>query len=187
MRAILACTAVLMALSAPHGATAQQAPSPGSTPTEQQGVDRATRSESGKAGTQEPSAASPAAEARDKDAFVNGALNVPGAPKDSQTVPAKFSARNATLDKLPTMAQPLGLTDAQRKTIRESVRAANAPFEQRDAKVSQTLPATLEAREFSPAIKSEIPALTNLKYVRLADKILLIVPSNHIVVDQIKD
>ena len=33
-----------------------------------------------------------------------GSRWVPGAPKDSQTVPAKYSARNAALDKLPTMA-----------------------------------------------------------------------------------
>jgi hypothetical protein len=72
MRMISACAAVMMALAAPHSATAQQqlngpavtqqaptqqTPSSGATPAEQQGVDRAMRSESGKAGTQEPSAA----------------------------------------------------------------------------------------------------------------------------------
>jgi hypothetical protein len=56
---------------------------------------------SGKAGTNEPSANVPT---QDQSVLVNGALNVPGAPKDSQTVPAKFSARNAALDKLPIMA-----------------------------------------------------------------------------------
>ena len=201
MRTIFAYTAALMAFAVPPGAIAQntlpavtqqspaqQTPPSGSTQKEQQGVDRAIRSESGKAGTQEPSAASPAAEVKENEAvFVNGALNVPGAPKDSQTVPAKFSERNAAIDKLPTMAQPLGLTEAQRKTILESVRTANAPLEQRDAKLTEALPATIEAREFSQAINSEIPALSHLKYVRLKDKILLITPANHIIVGEIQN
>jgi hypothetical protein len=186
MRTIFTCTVALMTLAAPHIAAAQQASSPGSTPIQQQGIDRTLSTESGKAGTQEPSATSPAAETQNNGVFVNGALNVPGAPKDSQTVPAKFSERNAALDKLPIMAQPLGLTDAQRKVILQSVRAASAPMERRDAKLTEELPATIEAHEFSPTIKSEIPALTNLKYVRLANKVLLIVPANHIVVGQIQ-
>lgn len=187
MRAISACTAVLMALAALHGATAQQAPSPGATSTEQRGADRAINSESGKAGAQEPSAASPAAEGQDKGALVNGAWNVPGAPKDSQTVPAKFSERNAALDKLSLEAQPLGLTDAQRKTILESIRAANVPAERGNAKVAEALPATVEAREFSQAIRSQVPALGDVKYVRYSNKILLVTPSNHIVVGQIQN
>lgn len=186
MRAILACTAVLMALAVPHGATAQQTPSPGSTPAEQQGVDRAISSESGQAGKQEPSAASPAAEGQDKGALVNGAWDVPGAPKDSQTVPAKFSERNAALDKLSLEAQPLGLTDAQRKAVLESIRMANVPAERGDAKVAEALPATISAREFSQAITSQVPSLGKLKYVQFANKILLVTPSNHIVVGQIQ-
>src|SRR5437870_4973387 len=88
MRTMLTCTVALMTFSALHDATAQQSLSPGPAPIEQRGVDPALGSESGKAGTQEPSAASPAVETQDKAVFVNGALNVPGAPKDSQTVPA---------------------------------------------------------------------------------------------------
>src|SRR5688572_24931570 len=36
--------------------------------------------------------------------FVDGALSVPGAPKDGDTVPSKFSARNAASDRLPIVA-----------------------------------------------------------------------------------
>ena len=35
------------------------------------------------------------------EALVDGKLNVAGAPQDSQTVPAKFSERNAKLDQEP--------------------------------------------------------------------------------------
>jgi hypothetical protein len=70
---------------------------PGS-PHEQRNVDKALESESGRTGTQEPL---PQTESDGKAPLVNGAWNVPGAPKDSQTVPSKFSERNAAIDKLP--------------------------------------------------------------------------------------
>ena len=40
------------------------------------------------------------------EVLVNGRLNVPGAPQDSQTVPAKFSERNAKLDEEPLVKEP---------------------------------------------------------------------------------
>ena len=49
---------------------------------------------------QPPPNASPPANA----VFVNGALAVPGAPANTDTVPAKFSAKNAADDKLITLA-----------------------------------------------------------------------------------
>jgi hypothetical protein len=71
--------------------------SPGS-PQYQHNIDKALESESGRAGKQEPL---PQTKSDDTAPLVNGAWNVPGAPKDSQTVPAKFSERNAAIDKLP--------------------------------------------------------------------------------------
>jgi hypothetical protein len=71
-------------------------------PEQQRATEKALQTPSGKTGTNEPSAHVQTTE--DQAALVNGALNVPGAPKDSQTVPAKYSERNAALDKLPIMA-----------------------------------------------------------------------------------
>jgi hypothetical protein len=70
---------------------------PGS-PQHQHNVDKALESESGRAGKQEPL---PQTKSDDTAPLVNGVWNVPGAPKDSQTEPAKFSERNAAIDKLP--------------------------------------------------------------------------------------
>ena len=70
---------------------------PGS-PKDQHKVDKALESESGRTGTQEPL---PDTKSDGAAPLVNGAWNVPGAPKDSQTVPSKFSERNAAIDKLP--------------------------------------------------------------------------------------
>ena len=49
--------------------------------------------------------------------FVNGALAVPGAPANTDTVPAKFSAKNAADDELITIAYALKtLTDGERRS-----------------------------------------------------------------------
>ena len=56
--------------------------------------------------------------------LVDGKWNVPGAPVDSQTVPAKFSEGNAALDKRPIMAFPLTLSDEQKQKLVAAIRAA---------------------------------------------------------------
>src|SRR5215472_18298580 len=59
-------------------------------------------------------------------AFVNGALAVPGAPANSETVPAKFSQQNAADDQLPTWGYTFHhLTAEQRRVIYESIAAKN--------------------------------------------------------------
>lgn len=53
------------------------------------------------AGAEEPSSRTNAATPAPTDALVDGKLAVPGAPQDSQTIPSKFSERNAKLDQEP--------------------------------------------------------------------------------------
>ena len=57
--------------------------------------DNATHSTPGRAGTEEPGSHAPS---QDTAVFVDGKLNVAGAPADSQTVPAKFSQHNDAID-----------------------------------------------------------------------------------------
>jgi hypothetical protein len=69
------------------------------------------------AGTQEPSTKGKGT-VSNNEVFADGALAVPGAPADGQAVPSKYSARNAAIDKLPTVSfRLLHLTDAQRQEI----------------------------------------------------------------------
>jgi len=160
---------------------AQQNSQPGS-PAYQRKVDDALESESGRAGKAEPLPQPPS----NGPPFVNGGLNVPGAPKDSETAPAKFSAHNAALDKLPVMAARL--TDEQRKKIAATLSTGSAPVVAIDATVSQKLPADVEMLEFPDALKREIPAVSTLKYVRASDRIVLVdPPPNGIIVGEIKD
>lgn len=142
--------------------------------------DNATHSTAGRAGTEEPGSHAPS---QDTAVFVNGALNVAGAPADSQTVPAKFSKRNDAIDKVAIMAMPLGLSDAQKRTIVDAVRAGKAPVVTTAAKPAQELPWDVVVQDM-PASAND-PAFARLKIVRAQDRVLLIEPSNRIVIGEI--
>src|SRR5437660_6362995 len=57
------------------------------------------------------------------------AVQLPAGPLGAtpQTMPSTLSPENAARDRLPIMAQPLQLTDAQKRTIREMIEANPAP------------------------------------------------------------
>jgi hypothetical protein len=185
--ATLGAAAAERQTASPPAQEQQQSPAqkqdaqPGS-PGHQRQVDDALKSESGRAGKAEPL---PQASS-DGALFVDGALNVPGAPKDSETVPAKFSANNAALDKLPIVA--VRLTDEQRKKIATTLNTGNASVGAIDATVSQKLPLDVEMLELPDALKREIPSVSKLKYVRAGDRIVLVdPPPSRIIVGEIKN
>jgi hypothetical protein len=160
-------------------AAAQQPPA---DPGQQQRHEQMLQTVPGKNGAEEPSSHEPAGDPQ--AAFVNGKLAVPGAPENSQTEPAKFSTRNAALDTLPTMAQPLALTDEERRRIAESIAKANAPVTPISAKLADILPDGVTPSDL-PREVSDIPAVKDLKYVRLPDKIVLVRAPNMVVTGEI--
>jgi len=116
--------------------------------------------------------------------FVNGALNVPGAPADSQTVPAKFSKRNDAIDQVPIMAMPvLAFSNEQKRSIIDAVRGANTPVQSTNAKPAEELPIDVTVQDLPPAASD--PAFAKLKFVRAQDRILLVEPTNRIVIGEI--
>ena len=174
-----AAAIALIAMLGPASAQQSQL----SDPSQQQRHDQSIQSEPGKAGKEEPSARVPAPSST--DAFVNGVLAVPGAPQDTQTVPAKFSQRNDALDQYPTMAHPLPLSDADKRRIADSVAKAKAPVAPMTAEPAEVLPQTIETFELPREVTENIPITRNLRYIRTADKVLLVGPSNMIVVEAI--
>jgi hypothetical protein len=152
---------------------------PATNDQNQQGQ-QAVSTPSGKTGKEEPSAHAPT---QSSAVFVDGKLNVPGAPADSQTVPAKFSERNDKIDKLPIMAMPLGLNDEQRRAILDSVKQAGRPVQTTSAKPAEELPIGIEVHDLGVA--ANIPEVANLKFVQTPDRVLLVAPSNRIVVGEI--
>jgi hypothetical protein len=167
-----------------HSGTNDQAGPSNAVPTTSQDGqgDKATHSVSGRSGKEEPGSHAPSQ--ADAAVFVNGKLNVPGAPADSQTVPAKFSARNDKIDNTPIMAMSLGLSDEQKRAIAEAVGRANTPVSQISSKPSEELPWDVTIHDL-PNVTTD-PTLPDVKYVRTPGGILLVRPSNRVVVGEIK-
>jgi hypothetical protein len=184
MRNPFAATAVLGALllGCPVLAPAQQTDGKSlAQPEHQQQADDAMNTPSGRAGKDEPGSHAPS---QDAAVYRNGALNVPGAPTDGPTVPAKYSERNDALDKLPLLAVRLTLTDEQTRAILDGVSQDAAPVAGINPEVSTELPLAVALNDL-PAAAADVPGMQGLKYVRLADRILLVQPGNRIVVGQI--
>jgi hypothetical protein len=183
LHAGVAVTALLAGLGL---ALAQQPPANKSiqSPQPEQAQKDWQKTESGKAGKEEPSSHLPSDQPAENAVLVKGALAVPGAPTDGETVPAKWSEHNAALDKVPTMAMPLPLSDEQKRRIYDVVSGANKPIANVDAHPANFLPPSVELFELPPEV-ADIPGVRDLKYVRLDDRILLVQPPNKVVVGEI--
>lgn len=173
----LSALALLASLSI--AAAQQKANDPGQqAPANPQG-DGAFKSQQG--GKEEPGSHSSGATTT--AVFVDGKLAVPGAPADSQTVPAKYSERNARLDATPIMALPLPLTDEQKQKIRASVQSL--PVAQISAKPADMLPVTTAVSELPADVKAAMPIMSDISIIRTTDKILLLRAPNMVVTGEI--
>lgn len=108
-----------------------------------------------------------------------------------QTMPANLSKRNDTLDRLPTMAWPLGLSNQQRQRVYQAVMADKSALATDTGNLARTsvLPTQVALNETYdfPSSLDDIARLRGLKYVKTKDKVFLVVPTNRIVVDVIPD
>jgi hypothetical protein len=134
--------------------------------------------------TQEPSAKTNP-NTQPTGVFVNGALAVAGAPAETETTPAKFSAHNDARDKIPIMARGPWLTDVQKQRIAAAVTQARVASTDVKAMPTTELSSDVELRDWPAGLATDIPAVNGTKYVRLADKILIVQPANRIVIGEI--
>jgi hypothetical protein len=106
----------------------------------------------------------------------------------TQTMPAKFSQRNDLLDRVPTTAWPLPLSEERRRQIFNSVMADNS--QQAAGTVTLKPGDTLSFERTRnmhplPQAVAGIDGLQGLQYVKAKDKVLLVRPPNGYVVDEI--
>src|SRR6266480_232011 len=126
-RDLLWTSACALAFVGSVGLAAGQQPSPPADAQQRSQQENAQQTPSGKMGKEEPSSHAPSAQPPANAVFVNGALAVPGAPANTDTVPAKFSARNAADDKLITIAYTFKtLTDEERRAIYQALKGQPA-------------------------------------------------------------
>ena len=106
--------------------------------------------------------------------FVNGALAVPGAPTNTDTVPAKFSAKNAADDELITIAYTFKtLTDDERRAIYQALKdqPAGSVF---NAAIGTKLSPGIELRPVPEELATRVPQTRDYRYAVAKDRVLLV-------------
>jgi Protein of unknown function (DUF1236) len=177
---------VTAALAAGSIALAQQ-PSPPPEPQQKQQQEQWQHTPSGKAGKEEPSSHAPTPPPTSNEVLVNGALNVPGAPTNTDTIPAKFSVENAADDKLITAAYTFKtLTEEQRRAIYQSLKG-QSPATAFNADVGTELPLAIELRPVPDEVASRVPQTKGYQYALAANQVLLVSPPNRVVVGVFSD
>lgn len=115
---------------------------------------------------------------------------VPPIGATGQTMPSTLSQRNDVLDRVPTMALPMPLSDADRKRIFDTVMADKA---QATAGADALIPASLVPTDIAlnsiqplPESLRGIAAIDGLAYVKGESKVLLVRPATRIVYEEIR-
>ena len=106
--------------------------------------------------------------------FVNGALAVPGAPANTDTVPAKFSAKNADDDELITIAYAFKtLTDDERRVVYQALKdqPAGSAF---NVDIGTKLPPGIELRPVPEELAARVPQTRDYRYAVAKDRVLLV-------------
>jgi hypothetical protein len=180
---LLRTSAIVLALLGGAALADAQQPPPPADGQQQSQQEKAQQTPSGQMGKEEPSSHAPTVKPQDDKVFVNGALAVPGAPADTETVPAKFSQKNAADDALITTAYTFkNLTDEQRRAIYAAFKdkLAGAAF---NADIGDELPSAVELHAMPDEVTSRVPQTKGYEYAVASDRVLLVSPPTRIVVD----
>ena len=111
----------------------------------------------------------------------------PGAATDGQTVPSKYSARNAELDELPTAAfRLLGLADDQKREIHEALHGGQGglALSPADAMVGAEIPTDVALRDLKPtpeSLAAKFPELRRSSYLIEGPSVLLVDTNNMVI------
>ena len=177
--ALLRTSALALAFVAGIGRTAAQQPPPPADAQQKGQQEKAQQTQSGQTGAEEPSSHAPSANPPANAVFVNGALAVPDAP-NTDTVPAKFSAKNAADDALITVAYTFKtLTDEQRRAIFEALK--DQPASAVNADVATELPPGIELRPVPNEVTARVPQTRDYRYAVGNGRVLLVGTSRIVV------
>jgi hypothetical protein len=153
---------------------------------DQSQVDRALQTKSGQAGKQEAGSPVPALPGSGATVGATVGAAPPSDQKDPQTMSSLDSERNAWLDKIPTMALPMPLNDAEKQRIYASV-SETAPTQASLAvEPAHVLSNDVALHELPKKIAQEIPSVRTLHYAKFENKVLLVQAPNRIVVGVIE-
>jgi hypothetical protein len=158
-----------------------QQPSPPPDPQQRSQQENWQHTDSGKMGKEEPSSHAPTDKPPQNAVFVDGALAVPGAPADTDTVPAKFSEKNAADDRLVTVGYTFkNLSDEQRRTIHQALKdqPAGPAF---NADVGVVLPSSVALSAMPDEVARRVPQTRDYQYAVADNRVLLVSPTRIVV------
>ena len=173
-RDLLRTGAFALAFAGSVGISAAQQPPPPADAQQRSQQDNAQQTPSGKMGKEEPSSHAATAQPQHNAVFVNGALAVPDAPANTDTVPAKFSQKNAADDELITIAYTFKtLGDDERRAIYEALKGqqAGSAF---NADIGTELPPGIELRPVPDEVAARVPQTKDYSYAVTHDRVLLV-------------
>ena len=173
-RNLLRTAAFALAFAGSVGISAAQPPSPPADAQQRSQQEKAQQTPSGKMGKEEPSSHAPGTQPQPNAAFVNGALAVPGAPANTDTVPAKYSQKNSTDDQLITIAYTFKtLSDDERHVIYEALKGqpTGSAF---NADIGTEVPPEMELRPVPDDLVARVPQTKDYRYAATSDRVLLV-------------
>ena len=173
MRDLLRASTLALAFVGGVGVGAAQQPPPADAQQRLQ-LENWQHTPSGKMGAEEPSAHAPGTQSQQNAELVNGALAVPDASANTDTVPAKFSQKNAADDELITIAYTFKtLSSDERRTIYEVLKdqPAGSAF---NADVGTELPPEIELRPVPDKLTALVPQSRDYRYAVTHDRVLLV-------------
>ena len=178
--AFMRTSALALAFVAGNGLAAAQQQPPTADPQQKVQQEKAQQTQSGQTGAEEPSSHAPSANPAPNAVFVNGALAVPDAPANTDTVPAKFSPKNADDDALITIAYTFKtLTDDERRAIYQALKGQ--PAAAFDADVGTELAPAIELRPVPNEVAARVPQTKGYRYAVTNDRVLLVGTSRIVV------
>ncbi len=180
-------SAIILSLATGISPAVAQSPAPAPEPQQRSQQEDWQHTPSGKMGKEEPSSHAPSAKPMDNAALVNGSLAVPGAPQNSEMVPAKFSEKNAADDKLVTAAYTFKtLSPEQRRAIYQGLKD-QAPAQSVAAPLSSELPVEVKLQSVPEAVAAQVPQTRGYQYIVVPDQVLLVSPATRVVVGAFSD
>jgi hypothetical protein len=116
------------------------------------------------------------------------AKDIPGA--GAQTAPSTISAENAEKDKHWWLDRGVGLTPDQKRAIYSSISTKLDTDGASKIKIygvlSEILPGDFATQSLPPELVTKVPAISDLKYVKTNNQVLLVNPGNNTVAAIIK-
>ncbi|MGE0035390.1 MAG: hypothetical protein AB7S93_07115 [Xanthobacteraceae bacterium] len=185
---LMRASSIALLIAASPAARAQAEPPQGSppkslsSPGREAEAEKAMQTPPGKAGKEEPSSHTPTAPPVNTIVLMNGVLAVPGAPRDTDTTPSKYSAQNAADDKLITLAYTFKtLPNDQRQAIYQALED-QPPVTGLNTQIGTALPFTVATQVVPDRLVARVPATQGFHFAVSGERVLLIAPANRVVV-----